>query len=228
MYFEVSRSHVVRPGAPHQWLVGEGGTPESATFPAGRHHFESERAVGGSTAFAGDGEIAAGTTTELYLFGPAGAVQGRFVSYPSVVAAGDGARQPRQPGSHRPEPRGGGLHGDSQCTPLSPPLALGETFAGDFPLDATQDWQNGRFSVSNGARARIPPGPDRRGARPAGRCRCSYGATWRWVGAAACDPGGGARLHVAHRRHPGVLLDAPRTPRRHRNRRRSVVWVGGK
>ena len=29
------------------------------------------------------------------------------------------------------------------------PLALGETFEGDFPIDATQDWPNGRFIVSD-------------------------------------------------------------------------------
>ena len=39
----------------------------------------------------------------------------------------------------------------SHCAPLSSPIALGETFAGDVPLDANQDWSDGRYVLSNGA-----------------------------------------------------------------------------
>src|SRR6187551_1175752 len=54
--------------------------------PAGMHHFEIAAAGGGPTVFSGDGEIPPGSTTRLYLFGSRGALQGRFVSFPSEPA----------------------------------------------------------------------------------------------------------------------------------------------
>ena len=63
---------------------------------------------------------------------------------------GHRACQPDQPGPHRPERRGGGLHGREPVRAAVSALALGETFAADLPMDATQDWPNGRFVTSNG------------------------------------------------------------------------------
>jgi hypothetical protein len=139
-------------GSLQPFVVGEAGISLIGYLPAGSHHFEIRAAGGGPTVFAGDGAIAAGSTTQLYLFGPAGAVQGRFVSYPAVAAAGTAhvvlinlirSGQTLEPVKC--------VADTSHCTPLSSPLALGETFEGDFPLDATQDWPNGRFIVSSGA-----------------------------------------------------------------------------
>jgi hypothetical protein len=139
-------------GSLQPFVVGEAGSANIAYLPAGSHHFEVRAPDGGSIVFGGDGAIAAGAMTELFLFGPAGAIEGRFISYPTVAAAGTAhvvlinlVRSGQRLEAVK-------CVGDtSHCTPLSSPLALGETFVGDFPLDATQDWPNGRFIVSNGA-----------------------------------------------------------------------------
>jgi hypothetical protein len=138
-------------GSLQPFVVGEGGTAGIGYLPAGSHHFEIRAPGRGSILFAGDGEIAAGSMTELYLFGPAGAVEGRFVSYPTVAAAGTAhvvlinlIRSGQSLEAVK-------CVDTSHCTPLSPPVALGDTFESDFPIDATQDWPNGRFIVSNGA-----------------------------------------------------------------------------
>ena len=68
-----------------------GARPAHRLPPAGSHHFEIRAAGGGPTVFAGDGEIAAGSRTQLYLFGPAGARPGAF----RVVSRGRGGRQRR-------------------------------------------------------------------------------------------------------------------------------------
>jgi hypothetical protein len=113
-------------------VLGEGGSVSAGYVPAGRHHFAIAEAGGGATIFAGDGDIPAGSLTRLYLFGPSGALQGRFVS-------------------HRELPPPGMLHvsamnlmrdgrrievvscaDPTDCVSLSPPLALGESFDADF------------------------------------------------------------------------------------------------
>jgi hypothetical protein len=132
-------------------IVGEGGTSRIGYLPAGSHHFEIRAADRGPTAFAGDGEIAAGSRTELYLFGPAGGVQGRFVSYPAVVAAGTAHVVLINMVRSGQRIEAVGCVDLSNCAPLSAPLALGEVFAADVPMDATQDWPTGRYILSDGA-----------------------------------------------------------------------------
>ena len=119
-------------------------------LPAGTHHFEFRAAGGGQTVFAGDGAIPAGLTTQLYLFGPAGGVQGRFISYPAVSVVGQAHVSLINLVRTGQSIEAVGCADATQCAPLAPPLALGETFAADFPMDATQDWPNGRFVVSSG------------------------------------------------------------------------------
>ena len=83
-------------------------------LPAGRHHFEIKEVrleARGPTFFAGDGEIAAGAITVLYLFGRGDAVEGRFISLPAVVAPGMPHVNLINLIAHRPEPRGGELRG---------------------------------------------------------------------------------------------------------------------
>lgn len=135
---------------PQPYVVGEGGRSDIGYLVAGSHHFEINQ-VGGSTVFAGDGELPAGLTTQLYLFGVAGAVQGRFVSYPEVPPAGTAHVSLINLIRTGQSVEAVACTDAGDCAPVSPPLALGETFAGDFPLDTTQDWPTGRFFVSNGA-----------------------------------------------------------------------------
>jgi len=125
-----------------------GGMFGGGYLPAGPHHFAIAPAGGGPEIFAGDAEIAPGSTTRLYVFGPAGARQGRFVSYPSVPA----------PGTLRVSVlnlvrRGPGIEvvscpDASSCAPLSPPLAFGQSFEADFAA-GTSDGT--RFSLATGA-----------------------------------------------------------------------------
>jgi hypothetical protein len=113
-------------------IAREGATFGFGYIPSGPHHFTLEAPGGGRPLFAGDAEIASGSTTILYLVGRLDALKGHFVSLP--------------------EPAAGTLHvdvislvrggaqievvscGDADgCTPLSPALSLGETFAADYP-----------------------------------------------------------------------------------------------
>jgi hypothetical protein len=137
-------------GPPEALEVVQGGSVRIGYLPAGTHHFEFRAAGGGQTVFAGDGAIPAGLMTQLYLFGPAGAVQGRFISYPAVPAVGLAHVSLTNLVRSGQSIEVVGCTDISQCAPLSAPLALGETFAADFPMDATQDWPNGRFVVSSG------------------------------------------------------------------------------
>jgi hypothetical protein len=135
-------------------LTLEGGREDMGYLPAGRHHFEIEEVrleARGPTFFSGDGEIAAGAITELYLFGRGDAVEGRFISLPAVVAPGTAhvnlinlirAGQSLEVVSC--------MEG-SPCVPVSAPLALGEAFAGDFPVDSMKSAVGGEPVVSNGA-----------------------------------------------------------------------------
>ena len=150
VYFDGQQLAWSSNGAPRPVLVGEGGTTGIGYLPAGRHHFDVRAGYRGPTAFAGDGEIAAGAMTELYLFGPAGALDGRFVSYPTVPAGTAHVVLINLVRSGQSLEAVKCVDDTSHCTPVSAPLALGETFEGDFPIDATQDWPNGRFIVSNG------------------------------------------------------------------------------
>ena len=134
--------------------VYEGSTAGMGYLPAGSHHVEIRADLGKTTVFAGDGEIPAGSVAQLYLFGPSGAVQGRFVSYPASVAPGtihviliNLVRT-----GQSIEVVGCMDMDSSHCAPLSSPIALGEIFSGDFPTNGgTQDWFNGRYVLSNGA-----------------------------------------------------------------------------
>jgi hypothetical protein len=137
-------------GAPRRLVVGEGGVTDIGYLPGGGHQFDIRRAYGGPTVFAADGVLAAEAMTDLYLFGRDGAIDGRFVSYPTVPAAGTAHVVLTNLIRTGQSIEAVTCVDTSHCTPVSSPLALGETFQGDFPLDATQDWRNGRFIVSNG------------------------------------------------------------------------------
>lgn len=102
-------------------------------FEGGLHHFAVIQ-VGGATLFEGDGQITAGAVTHLYVFGTLGALQGRFVTHP-VTPAADTVHI-----SAINLVRAGAVDievvscaGRGMCTPVSPPVALGEIFERDFP-----------------------------------------------------------------------------------------------
>jgi len=138
-------------GSLQPFLVTEGGAAGVGYLAARTHHFEIRAGVRGPTVFAGDGAIAADSQTTLYLFGPAGAVDGRFVSLPDVISPGTAHVSLINLIRSGQSLEVVACTDTSHCTPTSPPLAAGEVFAADVPMDATQDWPTGRFVVSNGA-----------------------------------------------------------------------------
>jgi hypothetical protein len=106
---------------------------------AGVHHFAITQMDGG-TVFEGDGLVTSGALTRLYVFGPLNALQGRFVSYPLETPAGSAHI------SAINLVRSGGVQIEvvsctdaTTCAPVSPPLALGDTFDADFPASGPAD-----------------------------------------------------------------------------------------
>jgi hypothetical protein len=120
-------------GALRPLVVVRGGTYGAGFHAAGAHHFTLV-APGGSTAIETDGVIASGALTHFYFFGPADAPQARFLSYAFAPPAG------YQHISAINLVRSGAVQIEivactdaATCTPVSPPLALGDTFNADLP-----------------------------------------------------------------------------------------------
>jgi hypothetical protein len=101
-------------------------------LPGGQHHFTVTAPGAAAPVFEADAEIVAGAANHLYLFGPTDALQGRFISFPSqpapdtlhvsainLILTGQSVEVV-------------GYTNLSDCTTLSPPLALGESFNADF------------------------------------------------------------------------------------------------
>lgn len=105
----------------------------AGNYETGVHHF-AITGMDGETVFEGDGHVTSGALTRLYLFGPLDALQGRFVSYPFRPAGN------KNHFSAINLVRSGGVeievvscaYATRACTPVSPPLALGDTFDADF------------------------------------------------------------------------------------------------
>jgi hypothetical protein len=106
---------------------------------AGRHRLVITTSGGGPTVFSGDAEIVDRSMTRLYVFGPRDAREGRLVSYPldlprdtvhvsviNLLRAGPDIEVVRCADA-------------TDCTVVSPVLALGESFEGEFPV--VPGWQ---------------------------------------------------------------------------------------
>jgi hypothetical protein len=140
--------------------VGPGSWIIAGNYEGGIHNF-AVVAAGGGTLFAGDSTITSGEATRLYLFGSFDALEGRFASYPFVPEEGSmhvGAINLVADGGVEIEvvscadvtactpvynvANNGGIADETppfcpnttNCAPVSPHLALGDTFDADFPL----------------------------------------------------------------------------------------------
>jgi hypothetical protein len=133
---------------PQPVTIGQGGTFGGGYLPAGPHHFSLAAAGGGPEIFAGDAEIPPGSTTKLYLFGRAGERQGRFVSYPSVPAAGTLHVSVFNLVRLGPGIEVVSCPDANSCVPLAPPLAFGQSFDADFAAGTSAGT---RFSLADGA-----------------------------------------------------------------------------
>ena len=184
-------------------------------LPAGSHHVEIRADLGGGpTVFAGDGEIPAGSMAQLYLFGPARRGRGAFRLVSRVRGAGHDPRQPDQPGPHRSEHRGGGLHGH-ELEPLRA-FVVANRARGDI-LPATSRWMvrprtgpTGEYVLSNGAALGYRQVPTPAVPIPPVQPMTHLAGLNSWT--PGMTPGGdarlhgGAHLHVAHRRPTGIVL----------------------
>jgi len=136
-------------GSPLPVSVGDtGGASGAGYLPAGPHHFAIAAAGGSPVIFAGDAEILPGSMTRLYVFGPAGARQGRFVSYPSVPAPGTLHVSLINLVHLGPGIEVVSCADAAPCAPLSPPLAFGDHFDADF---ASGGWDGTSYLLASGA-----------------------------------------------------------------------------
>jgi hypothetical protein len=118
-------------------LAYEGSTADVGFVPAGTmHHFEVVP-PGGPRVFAGDAVLPPDSTTRLYLFGHVDALAGKFVSYPSFPAPNSLHVSVTNLVRGSPGIEVVSCRTATDCQPISPALALGDTFGGDFaPADA--------------------------------------------------------------------------------------------
>jgi hypothetical protein len=103
-----------------------------AYYDAGVHHIELA-ATDNPTVFAVDGMITSGALTRLYVFGPRDGLQARFESYPLEQPAGAfhvAAINLVRAGAIQIEVVS--CTDAATCTPVSPPLSLGDTFDTDI------------------------------------------------------------------------------------------------
>jgi hypothetical protein len=128
---------------PVQPIVVTGGGAFSAGFYTGMHHFELA-ATNSPTVFEVDGTIASGALTRLYVFGARDALQARLVTYPFEPPAGQEHLSAINLVRAGVEIEVVSCTDATTCTPLSPPLALGDTFDTDVPSSPGGD--GGNFS----------------------------------------------------------------------------------
>ncbi len=117
-------------------VVSEGGKSSLGYLEAGPRHF-AVTSNSGTPVFEGDAQVPGGGILRLFLFGPVGSQQGRFVATPDFPAVGNQhltvvnlART------------GQSLEvvscDDATCTSLSPALALGDLFDTEVTAGAGQ------------------------------------------------------------------------------------------
>jgi hypothetical protein len=118
--------------------VEEHGIAEIGYLDAGSHHF-AVLAPGRPPIYQGDGEIMPGGELRLFLFGAAGAEQGRFVFIPDPPSPGNesitvinlmGSGQPIEVVTCTEA---------TACTPISPALAMGDVFQTEVPALVSAD-----------------------------------------------------------------------------------------
>lgn len=137
-------------------VVLEGTGSNAGYWRQGMHHFELA-APGGGAIFTGDGPIVGGAVNRLYLFGTLGSLQGRFTSAPFTPPDGiehasvinllrDGRRIELLSCSDT-----------SHCTAVSPALALGDIFEGDFPFVASNNEFSSLSTTGAGLGYRLVP-----------------------------------------------------------------------
>jgi hypothetical protein len=138
-------------GKPDPILAYEGQNSVGFLAAGVMHHFEVAQA-GGPRVFAGDAVLPPDSTTRLYLFGDLDALAGKFVSFPSFPAPDSLHVSVTNLVRSGPDIEVVSCLTEANCRPVSPALALGETFAGDFaPVDPLNGPSTG-YALADGAK----------------------------------------------------------------------------
>ncbi len=112
--------------------LSEGAEFGAGFLPAGSHHF-SIVPEGGAPVFVADGEIGAGGSTTLFLYGALNALGGRFVTMQGTVAAGSEHVVVINLMHSGQTIEVVSCTDAATCTPISPALAMGDLFESDVP-----------------------------------------------------------------------------------------------
>jgi len=125
-----------------EWLfttVGEGRLTKVGFLDAGTHHFKMAVAQIGPVVFEGDVTLPAGAVTRLCLFGPRTALRSAVVSYP--LAPSSDSKHVNVVNMLIDDVAIEAVSCDdaTHCTPVSPPLAAGDSFDATFPISVSDD-----------------------------------------------------------------------------------------
>ncbi len=118
-------------------VVREGGKSSLGYLEAGPRHF-AVTSSSGTPVFEGDAQVPGGGVLWLFLFGPAGAQQGRFVATPDFPAVGNQHLTVVNLARTGQSLEVVSCDDGATCTPLSPVLALGDLFDTEVPAGAGQ------------------------------------------------------------------------------------------
>jgi hypothetical protein len=134
-----------------------GDVAKAGDIASGPHHFQVADARGGPPLFEGDAVMPAGTLTRLYLYGQSDAPQGLFVTYPLAPAAGSMHVNLTNLAIDGHAIEAVSCDDLTHCTPVSSPLAVGETFDASFPLTGFEDYNFSRSASGGGIGFREVP-----------------------------------------------------------------------
>lgn len=137
-------------------VLSRGAASGIGYVPVGAHHVRIQPADG-PAIFEGDGTVAAGDTTELFLHGPLTGLQGRFVVVPDDAPPGQehvtvanlmGSGQTIEVVS---------CASGTACAAISPALALGDVFDADLPDSSAANHAQSLSDDGTGVGYRLVP-----------------------------------------------------------------------
>lgn len=136
--------------------VSEDGMAVDGYLHSGRHHF-AMLVPGSAPMFQGDGEIMAGGWLHMYVFGAAGAQQGRFVSTPDNPSPGNESITVINLIRSGQTIEVVSCTDATTCTPISPALAMGDVFQTEVPAVVSEDGYGSLTATGAGVGYRLVP-----------------------------------------------------------------------
>jgi len=136
--------------------ISENGMRVDGYLHSGRHHF-AMLVPGSAPIFEGDGEIMAGSWLHMYVFGAAGAQQGRFVSTPDNPSSGNESITVINLIRSGQTIEVVSCTDATTCTPISPALAMGDVFQTEVPAVVSEDGYGSLTATGAGVGYRLVP-----------------------------------------------------------------------